>query len=296
MKKVVDIWKKSATFSSEALKPCYARLSGELPEADAKSKKNHAKRQCPLSSIPWNELGEGRMLCWSATRIGYRCGDPYIAAMGSTRPSLAAHVNERSPLLRPLKVVDGEGHCSWSSCSIVQRWLSYRPERLVIRILTASIRMVKADQTASRKQFLVVSQYHAPTSVCATETLNVKLRRYSPLFSYPTWCRCNLCRRNFLLRRCLHNAGPAYYTRVACPSIDLHYTGCMARNACLMYACMRRCTAVDSPGLLSTVVNPTPPNIPVKNLQIQLLRHNEVPLLHMRLQTFPSCSHSFHLF
>lgn len=41
----MDIWKKSATFSSDALKPCYARLSGEMPETDHKATRSHAHRQ-----------------------------------------------------------------------------------------------------------------------------------------------------------------------------------------------------------------------------------------------------------
>jgi len=197
----VDIWKKSATFSPEALRPCYARLSGEVPETDTKVKNLHSKRQCLLSSMPCFVSRIDRKLVWSATQSNspwqfYR--DPVAQQLVPSQSTYAS-----GPLLAPLKVVDPRytALCTEHARSVFKRCntADSRFQRHVMGTWCLLYGRILADQTASQKQFLVISQYHTPASVCATETMNVKLRRYSPLLFFPTsQCRCNICRRNSL--------------------------------------------------------------------------------------------------
>lgn len=184
VKKVVDIWKKSGTFSSEAMRPCYARLSGEVPETDVKVKNPHSKRQCLLSSIPCFVPQVDRKLVWSATlsisHCTSLCGDVGRQSMLSQPPYAS------EPLPAPLKVVDPR-YTEHARTAFERRNVDrLATQQACQRHLMSTSWRAWADQTASQKQFLVVSQYHTPASVCATEIMNVKLRRYSPLLFYPT--------------------------------------------------------------------------------------------------------------
>lgn len=186
VKKVVDIWKKSSTFSSEALKPCYARLAGEVPDANATGRTSQPDRQFPLFISLRSAFVQGNEVVWSApvnrsAAVNQSILLPLQAACSQLAPTFALRRALQS--LLPLKV--NRLRCNSMGIQLVAAHYSKcrATHGQVSSISGNTSAKLGAGQTASHIQILVVIQYQTPISVCATEVLNVRLRRYSPLLS-----------------------------------------------------------------------------------------------------------------
>lgn len=181
VKKVLEIWKKSSTFSSEALKPCYARLEGETVVADPKTHKSNSHRQYPLLIISGHMAKA--IAVWSARpqRL-YRTNVESVVPLSVRRNAPRRQVPWLSRALftqggfeaaSELQVIAWPAHSGWAVPAAIRSH--------------ADGWCIPAQKRRTRQQakghILVVSQYHTQHPVYVQQRLSTGLlRRYPPPF------------------------------------------------------------------------------------------------------------------